>query len=111
MTRKPKRSGIVYSTDPDFVYQYEGNDEPETLPPARQHLVVRMERKDRGGKTVTLVEKFVGKKSDLEQLGKQLKTLCGTGGSVKDGIIILQGDWRKKVAENLISKGFHVSVG
>jgi len=109
---KPKhRVGVVYSTDPHYQYQHEQNEAPATLPPQQQKLVVRIERKDRGGKTVTLVENFIGKTSDLESLGKLLKSKCGTGGSVKDGVILLQGDFRRKVAEILAGQWFAVSVG
>ena len=106
-----QKPGVVYSTDPEYEYQREQADEAEMLPPQQQKLVVRIERKDRGGKTVTLVEKFVGKTADLETLGKQLKAKCGTGGSVKDGVILVQGDFRKRIAEILMAQGFKVSVG
>lgn len=112
MSQKPKnRSGVVYSTNPDYQYQHEQSEESETLPPQKQKLVVRIERKDRGGKTVTIVENFIGRSSDLETLGRQLKAKCGTGGSVKDGVILVQGDFRKRIAEILIGQGFKVSVG
>lgn len=112
MANKSKdKLGVVYSTDPNYAYQHSQNEESETLPPQQQKLVVRIERKDRGGKTVTLVERFVGKNDDLETLGKTLKSKCGVGGSVKDGVIILQGDFRKRVAEILVAQGFKVSVG
>ena len=105
------RLGVVYSTDPGYEYKHDQKGESATLPPQQQKLVVRMERKDRGGKTVTIVENFIGKTSDLEALGKQLKSKCGAGGSVKDGVILVQGDFRKRVAEILMGQGFKVSVG
>jgi translation initiation factor 1 len=102
---------VVYSTDPGYEYRQEQQETSATLPPQQQKLVVRMERKDRGGKTVTIVENFIGKAADLELLGKQLKSKCGAGGSVKDGVILVQGDFRKRVAEILMGQGFKVSVG
>ena len=112
MSNKSKdRLGVVYSTNPDYSYQHQQHEESETLPPQQQKLVVRIERKDRGGKTVTLVERFVGRNDDLEALGKMLKSKCGVGGSVKDGVILLQGDFRKRAAEILTAQGFKVSVG
>ncbi len=111
MSKNSKRTGVVYSTDPDYEYRHEQQEESETLPPQQQRLVVRIERKDRGGKTVTIVENFIGKSVDLESLGKQLKSKCGSGGSVKDGVILVQGDFRKRIAEILTGQGFKVSVG
>src|SRR5688572_4409879 len=112
MSQKSKnRVGVVYSTDPNYGYQHSQKRESATLPPQQQKLVVRIERKDRGGKTVTLVEHFVGKSDDLGTLGKMLKSKCGVGGSVKDGVILLQGDFRKRAAEILTAQGFKVSVG
>lgn len=98
--------GVVYSTDPDFQYRYEEEEEAETLPPARQDLRVLRDSKGRGGKTVTLVKGFIGKVSDLEALGKLLKNRCGIGGSVKEGEIILQGDVREKVCDILTKEGY-----
>lgn len=103
---KKQRKGTVYSTDPDFVYKYEETEEMETLPPARQDLRVMLDKKGRGGKQATLVTGFVGKEDDLKDLGKMLKSACGTGGSAKDGEIIVQGDFRDKVLETLQKKGY-----
>ena len=97
---------IVYSTNPDFNYDDESIPEVETLPANQQKLRLRMERSGRGGKTVTVVSNFIGKTADLEVLAKQLKNHCAVGGSVKDGEIILQGDFREKVATFLRSKGY-----
>src|ERR1700722_2766884 len=103
--KKPNSSGIVYSTDPDFRMEEDQTPE-ETLAPKQQKLKVRLDTKQRAGKAVTLVEGFSGSAEDLEQLGKQLKTHCGTGGSVKDGQIIIQGDQRDKITQWLIAKGY-----
>lgn len=82
---------IVYSTNPDFEYRYEpAAEEPATLPPGQQDLRVRLDRKNRGGKTVTLVTGFVGTQDDLASLGKELKTKCGVGGAAKDNGILVQ---------------------
>lgn len=98
-------SGIVYSTDPGFRPEEDSAPE-ETLTPKQQKLKVRLDTRQRAGKAVTLVEGFVGPSDDLEQLGRQLKTHCGTGGSVKDGLVIIQGDQREKMTQWLINKGF-----
>ena len=98
-------SGLVYSTDPNFKIEEESIDE-ETLLPGQQKLMIRLDKKHRGGKVVTLIEQFIGKDSDREELGKKLKTICGTGGSVKDGEIIVQGDHREKVLQYLLKNGF-----
>ncbi len=103
---KKKPIGVVYSTNPDFNFQFHEQDESETLPPNQQDLRVWIDRKQRGGKQVTLITGFVGKNADLELLGKLLKTKCGTGGSVKDGEIIIQGDTRDKVLDLLLKAGY-----
>jgi translation initiation factor 1 len=103
--KKINTNGIVYSTDPDFRQEEEAPAE-ETLSPKQQKLKVRLDTKQRAGKAVTLVEGFSGKKDDLEDLGKKLKTHCGTGGSVKDGEIIIQGDQRDKITQWLIRNGY-----
>lgn len=101
-----KRLGTVYSTDPDFEYETERNDEPETLPAARQELRVWLDRRQRGGKTVTLVRGFVGHDDDLQELGRMLRSRCGTGGAVKEGEILVQGDRRDRVVELLVAAGY-----
>lgn len=103
--KKSNTGGIVYSTDPDFRIE-EDNPTTETLPPAQQKLRVRIDTKQRAGKAVTLVEGFIGTAEDLESLGRQLKTYCGTGGSAKDGEIIIQGDQRGKIAQWLKDHGY-----
>jgi translation initiation factor 1 len=98
--------GIVYSTDPNYSFQQEPEEEVNTLAPADQVLRVILDKKQRAGKVVTLVTGFVGKEEDLEKLGKELKTKCGTGGSVKDGEILIQGDYREKVIKWLLDWGY-----
>ena len=101
---KKNHSGIVYSTNPDFEFD-SSDDEPETLTPSQQDLRIWLDRKG-GGKVITLVKGFVGTNTDLEALGKQLKSLCGTGGTVKDREVQIQGDHRDKVIAWLISKNY-----
>ncbi len=102
-----ERLGVVYSTNPDFNYnQDDDNEQQETLSPNKQDLRVMLDKKRRAGKTVTLITGFCGTESDLEQLAKQLKTKCGVGGSAKDGEILLQGDFREKVMDILKNMGY-----
>jgi|SRR4030095_11951011 translation initiation factor 1 len=107
MSKKNKsdRHGFVYSTDPNFQFEQEANN-IETLPPAKQKLKVRLDSKHRAGKAVTLIEGFIGVDEDLQELGKKLKTFCGTGGSAKNGEIIIQGDQREKVLQWLKKDGY-----
>lgn len=98
--------GLIYSTDPNFIPEQEHQVELETWLPSQQKLKVRLDNKHRAGKAVTLIEGFVGTAADKEVLGKKLKTFCGTGGSVKDGEIIVQGDNRDKVLGWLQKNGF-----
>jgi len=100
------RNGFVFSTDPNFNFQEEKTPAIQTLPLQQQKLKIKLETKHRGGKAVTLVEGFTGKEEDLQTLGKALKNFCGTGGSVKDGEIIIQGDQREKVLQWLIKNGY-----
>jgi|SRR5688572_2403365 len=95
---KPDSRGFVFSTDPNFKFE-EVHHSDETLLPTQQKLKVRLDTKHRAGKAVTLVEGFIGKEDDLQDLGKKLKSFCGTGGSAKDGEIIIQGDQREKVMQ------------
>ena len=104
--KKSNNSGVVYSTDPDFKF-HEGQNNIETLPPAHQKLKIRLDTKHRAGKAVTLVEGFVGKEEDLQELSKKLKSFCGSGGSAKDGEIIIQGDHRDKVMQWFIKNGYN----
>lgn len=103
-------SRMVYSTDPDFQFNEE-QEEVITPPPAGQKLNIRLETKHRGGKTATVITGFQGKTEDMEALGKKLKTHCGTGGSAKDGEIIVQGDQRAKVKAWLQKEGYKVTGG
>lgn len=112
MSNKNKnRSGYVYSTNPDFNYKLPDNkSEVNTLPPQEQNLRIELDRRNRAGKSVTLISGFIGSTEDLETLGKLLKTKCGTGGSCKDNEILLQGDFRKKIAEILQKEGYKSRV-
>ncbi|MBQ8779332.1 MAG: translation initiation factor [Alistipes sp.] len=101
-----QRLGMVYSTNPDFEYTVQESEQAETLPPEKQNLRVWLDRKQRGGKQVTLVKGFVGSEEDLSELGRMLKSRCGVGGSAKDGEIIIQGDHRDRVVELLIAAGY-----
>lgn len=102
---KPDIRGFVYSTDPNFSFEQE-NTFAETLLPEQQKLKVGVDTKHRAGKAVTLVEGFAGKEEDLQELGRKLKSFCGTGGSAKDGEIIVQGDQREKVMQWLVKNGY-----
>jgi len=110
MAKKTKHGagGILYSTDPDFVYSSQ-DGEAETLPPGEQRLRVSLDKRHRKGKVVTLVTGFSGKPEDLDTLGKKLKTACGTGGSAKDAEILVQGDHLAQVTQLLAAWGYRVS--
>jgi translation initiation factor 1 len=107
MNRKSNsRSGIVYSTDPSFQTDHNTDPEEDSLPAAEQLLKVRLETKHRAGKAVTLIEGFKGSQQDKDALVKQLKNHCGTGGSSKDGEMLIQGDQREKVMLWLQKNGY-----
>lgn len=108
MSKKPKkdRINVVYSTNPDFRYEHDKEEEEETLAPSAQLLALHRETKGRAGKAAIIVRGFVGTEDDLEDLGKRIKSHCGTGGSVKDGEIIIQGDQRPKIESFLRSHGY-----
>jgi translation initiation factor 1 len=107
MTKKrPDARGFVYSTDPAFQFEPEATGQASTLPPAQQKLRIHLDTKQRAGKAVTLVKGFTGTNDDLEDLGKQLKNFCGTGGSAKDGEVLVQGDQREKILQWLLKKGY-----
>lgn len=111
---KPKKNslsdlgGIMFSTNPDFEYEDHSIQETETLPNQQQNLRVQLDKKNRGGKAVTLITGFSGKTEDLERLGKMLKTKCGVGGAVKDGEVIIQGDFRDKILQILQNEQYKV---
>ena len=103
------RLGVVYSTSNDYDYSYDEQQESETLPPAQQKLRVQLDKKQRAGKQVPLISGFVGTEEDLKDLGKQLKSKCGVGGSAKNGEILIQGDFRSRVKDILAKEGYKVS--
>ena len=100
------RLNVVYSTNPDFQYESIEEEEMETLPKNQQKLLVSIEKKGRGGKTVTLIRGFIGTEDDLKELGKLMKTKCGVGGSVKDEEIIIQGDFKQRIIDLLKAEGY-----
>jgi translation initiation factor 1 len=104
--KKREAEGVVYSTNPSFQLQYNEEETAATLPPAQQNLRVMLDKKQRGGKMVTLVTGFIGTDNDLNDLGKMLKSKCGVGGTAKDGEILVQGDFRDKVLDILLKAGY-----
>jgi translation initiation factor 1 len=104
---KGRPDGLVFSTNQDYYNDFQpDNSAAETLPKDKQKLRVKLDTKQRAGKVVTLVDGFTGTNDDLEALGKQLKTKCGTGGSAKDGLIIIQGDYKDKITGWLKEWGY-----
>jgi translation initiation factor 1 len=101
-----KRDGVVFSTNPDFEFQNQQDQESNTPPPQQQQLKIFLDKSGRAGKQVSVVSGFVGKNDDLETLGKLLKSKCGVGGSVKDGEILIQGDVRDKLLQILTQQGY-----
>lgn len=106
-----KRLGVVFSTNPDFTYEEDTIQEETTLEPERQNLIVKIDRKGRAGKQVTLVTGFIGTAEDLADLGRTLKVRCGVGGSAKDGEITIQGDFRDRVTAILKDMGYKAKRG
>lgn len=105
------RLNVVYSTNPDFHYDTEEEEETATLDKAKQKLRVMLDRKNRGGKVVTLITGFIGTDDDLKELGRLLKSKCGVGGSAKEGEIIIQGDFKAKIIELLVKEGYNQTKG
>ena len=104
--KQQKVQNVVYSTNPNFAYEFEQSDDIQTLPPQQQRLYVSIDRKQRAGKEVTLIEGFVGTEDDFKDLGKLLKSKCGVGGSVKDNEILIQGNFKQKIFDLLLKEGF-----
>ena len=100
------RLGTVYSTNPDYEYEHDREEEQETLEPKRQNLKVSLDKKGRKGKAVTLISGFIGTENDIKELAKLLKTKCGVGGSAKDGEILIQGEFRDKIMDILTKAGY-----
>ena len=100
------RLNVVYSTNPDFQYEVQGEEEADTLAKEKQQLRISLDKRNRGGKMVSLITGFIGKDEDLQTLAKMLKVKCGVGGSAKDGEIIIQGDFRNKLLELLHKEGY-----
>ncbi len=111
MGKKNKRKGVVFSTNPDYEYTNEEQEEVETLPNQQQVLRVQIDRKQRRGKEVTLITGFEGSTDDLKDLGKFLKSKCGVGGSVKNGEIIVQGNQKTKIIDLLKGEGYTQTKG
>jgi translation initiation factor 1 len=108
MAKKKEKLNVVYSTNPDFNYQFEETEETETLSKNQQKLYVSIDKKQRGGREVTLVEGFIGSEEDLKELGKFLKSKCGVGGTVKEMDILIQGNFKDKITDLLLKEGYSV---
>jgi translation initiation factor 1 len=104
----PDKNGFIFSTNPDFSFENEPGSGRATLPPGKQKLRIMLDTRNRGGKTVTAIVGFIGTSEDLEALGKKIKTHCGSGGAVKDGEILIQGDQLLKVKAWLMKEGFRL---
>ena len=107
MKKKSTGNGYVYSTDPNFNLETDDNEEAlEKVSAVNQRIKVRLDKKHRAGKAVTLIESFTGTEEEKVDLGKKLKSYCGTGGSVKNGEILVQGDNRDKVLQWFYQNGY-----
>ncbi len=109
-SKQNRPQGVVYSTNPDFKYDYGSEPEQETLPPAQQNLRIMLDRKLKGGKKATLITGFAGTSADLASLAKELKNLCAAGGTSENGEILVQGDFRQKILDYLLKKGYKVKL-
>ncbi len=109
-TKKQRFEGVVYSTNDEYEYVENEKGEENSLPPSKQNLRISLDRKQRGGKTVTLITGFVGAKEELDNLGKLVKQKCGVGGSIKDGVIVIQGDFKVRILELLTKEGYKAKV-
>ena len=105
-----KKKNVVYSTNPNYNYEYEGSEGGESLAPGQQQLRIYPDRRNRKGKTVTVITGFQGSTDDIKSLEKSLKSACGTGGTVKNGDILIQGDFVKKVADLLEKEGYRYKI-
>lgn len=105
------RLNVVYSTNADYNYDIDDDEEQTTLKPEQQHLRVQTDKKNRGGKVVTLISGYVGTSEDLKELGRLLKSKCGVGGTAKDGEIIVQGNFKQKIIEILLKEGYKGTKG
>jgi translation initiation factor 1 len=105
---KKNLKNVVYSTNPNYSFEYDQEEEVETLSKNEQKLYVSLDRKQRAGKEATLIEGFVGSPTDLTDLGKLLKQKCGVGGTAKEGIILIQGNFKDKIFEILVKDGYNV---
>lgn len=108
--KKNKRIDVVYSTNPNFQYRVEDENEETTLPNNEQQLYVYLDRKQRKGKEVTIIEGYIGSEDDLKELGRTIKSNCGVGGSVKDGIILIQGNFKEKIKILLKKESYKVKL-
>lgn len=106
--KKKNLKDVVYSTNPNYQYEFDNDDEQETLKPSEQKLYVSIDRKSRAGKEVTLIERFMGTDEDLKDLGKLLKQKCGVGGTAKNGEILIQGNFKDKIFDILTKEGYQV---